>query len=478
MNSVDVIVIGAGPAGCMLAGEIARTGHSVVVLDKRDGVSPHSRAFAVHARTLELLDTRGLADDLIATGTITHTLSLWRGASVDLSRLRTPFPYVLVTPQVHVDRALETYARTQGARVERGVTVTGLEQDDAGVRVRAVSSDGTEQTWTAEYAVGADGVHSTVRGLLGQAFPGREVLRSMVLSDAKLDRPPTDAITVNVGGDCFAFLAPYGEGWFRVIAWDRRAHHRDDAPVELEEVRGLLQRAMGTDYGLSDIRWYSRFACDERQVEQYRTGRVVLVGDAAHAHSPAGGQGMNTGIQDAANLGWKLAAALDGAPNVLDTYQDERHPVGKMVLRTSGLTIRTMTMKPAIVRRLRQRLVSALVRRHFVSDLVTRTFSGIGISYARGRGDHPLVGTRVSDVRLTDGTVADALQHPGFLLVAGRGDDRVQAPVPVVRRADDGPSILVRPDGYIAWAGDHTSREWRTALSRWTGSTPATADAG
>ncbi|MGU3433232.1 FAD-dependent monooxygenase [Actinomycetes bacterium M1A6_2h] len=477
MNAIEVIVIGAGPAGCMLAGEIARTGHSVVVLDKRDAVSPHSRAFAVHARTLELLDTRDLASGLIATGTAAAQLSLWRGASVDLSRLRTQFPYVLVTPQENVDRALETYARAQGARIERGVTVTALEQDDTGVRVRAVSGDGTEHTWTADYAVGADGAHSTVRGLLGQAFPGREVLRSMVLSDAKLDRPPLDAITVNIGGDCFAFLAPFGEGWFRVIAWDRRANHSDDAPVELEEIRGLLERAMGTDYGLSDIRWYSRFACDERQVEQYRTGRVLLVGDAAHAHSPAGGQGMNTGIQDAANLGWKLAAALDGAPDVLDSYQDERHPVGKMVLRTSGLTIRTMTMKPAVVRRMRQRLVSVLVRRHVVSDLVARTFSGIGISYARGRHDHPLVGTRVTDVELTDGTVADALRQPGFLLVAGRGNDTVQAPISVVRRADDGPSILVRPDGYIAWAGDHTTRAWLTTLSRWTGSSPATADA-
>jgi 2-polyprenyl-6-methoxyphenol hydroxylase-like FAD-dependent oxidoreductase len=449
----DVVVVGAGPAGSMVAAELARAGRSVTVLERHAQPSTLSRAFGVHARTLEVLDSRGLADRLLATGRRAPALRLWRGAELDLGKLPSRFPFVLVTPQGNVDRLLEDEARAQGAEIVRGVTVTSVTQDAGSVLVRA-----GDRRYRASYVVGADGVHSTVREQIGQPFPGDSVLRSIMLADAYLADPPRELITVNAVKDCFAFLAPFGDGWFRIIAWDRRHQAAETDPVDVEDIRDVLRRAMGTDYGLGEVRWKSRFASDERQVPQYRTGRVFLAGDAAHVHSPAGGQGMNTGIQDAVNLGWKLAAVLNGADEaILDSYQEERHPVGKMVLRSSGATIRAMIIRTAPGRFLRDNLIRAVLHTPPVARKIAGMFSGVGISYHR-RGQHKLVGTRYPGLR-----------HPGFVLVIPEGTEVTDAPIPVVRRDDDGPGLLVRPDGYVAWAGDVSGGDWRRALRAWVG---------
>src|SRR5437764_7161611 len=169
-------------------------------------------------------------------------------------------------------------------------------------------------------------------------FPGRSAVQSVMLADVRLTDAPADVLTVNAVGDAFGFMAPFGDGWYRVIAWDKRRQRPDDAPVDLEEIRAVIRRALGTDYGMHDARWMSRFHSDERQAPRYRVGRVFLAGDAAHVHSPAGGQGMNTGLQDAANLSWKLAAAVHGwgGERLLDSYHEERYSVGRQVLRSSG----------------------------------------------------------------------------------------------------------------------------------------------
>jgi len=254
----DVVVAGAGPAGLMLAGEVARTGHSVLVVERRAERSPLSRAFGVHARTLEALDSRGLADALVPTGARVEALRLFGSVRLDLSRLPSRFPFLLVTPQTHVDRLLEEYARAGGAVLERGAALTGLEQHDDGVRVTLSTSSGPRSV-TGGYLVGADGVHSTVRDLLGLPFPGRAVLRSIMLADVRLAHPPEDVLAVNAVGGAFAFVAPFGDGWWRVFAWNRDHQVDDTAPLDFEEVRAVTRRALGTDLGMHGPRWSARF---------------------------------------------------------------------------------------------------------------------------------------------------------------------------------------------------------------------------
>src|SRR3989440_1490681 len=333
---MDVIVVGAGPTGLLLAGDLAAAGVSCTVLERRVEESNLTRAFAVHARTLEELDARGLADALVETGKPLRQLRLFGGVQVDLSILPSRYPYVLITPQYHVEKLIKARAEKAGARIVSGAEVAGLRQDADSVEL----TDHAGTTYRARYVVGADGVGSAVRKLLGLPFPGKAIVRSIMLADVRLSDPPPDVLSVNAVGDSFAFVAPFGDGWYRIFAWNRSNKVTDSAPLDLHEIRETTRRALGTDFGMHDPRWMSRFHSDERQSPAYRVGRVFLAGDAAHVHSPAGGQGMNTGLQDAANLGWKLAAAVRGEVDLLDTYQTERHPVGRMGLRSSGATIR------------------------------------------------------------------------------------------------------------------------------------------
>ena len=234
----------------------------------------------------------------------------------------------------------------------------------------------------------------------------------------------------------------------------------DSEPVDDNEIVDVLARVVRTDLGVIDIGWKSRFHCDERQVEQYRHDRVFLAGDAAHVHSPMGGQGMNTGIQDAANLAWKIDAVLDGADDrLLDTYQEERHPIGRRVLLQSGLISRAVTVHPRSARWLRNLLAPKLLRIPAVRDFVAGSFAGTTLRYGR-RG---LVGTRATQIPLTEGRLT-ALQRTGeFVFVREHGAAEVEAPGMVqAERADDGPAVLVRPDGYIGWTGA-SAREWARA---------------
>ncbi|TWF74796.1 2-polyprenyl-6-methoxyphenol hydroxylase-like FAD-dependent oxidoreductase [Pseudonocardia hierapolitana] len=470
----EVVVVGAGPTGLLLAGDLAAAGVRVTVLERRLHESNLTRAFVVHARTLEQLDARGVADRLLATGTKVDHFRLFGSVSVDLAPLPSRFPFMLVTPQFEVERVLTERALAAGATLLRGADVRDVRQTADHVEV-TYTLDGAERTVRAAYLVGADGHHSAVRRELGLGFPGRSVVRSLVLADLRMTDPPTEQLTVDGNADGFCFVVPFGDGWYRVIARDRRKELPDDAPVELDEIAWVARRVFGTDFGMHDPRWMSRFHSDERQVERYRVGRVFLAGDAAHVHSPAGGMGMNTGLQDAADLGWKLAAAVQGrgGDRLLDTYHDERHPVGRMVLRMSGGLLQAALLRSRLARTIRNIVFPAAFALPPIGAMARLRQSGIGISYGRPRGAHRLVGTRAADVTADDGTrLYEALRGGRFVLVAPPG---FATPGGVAAHVVSGAetALLVRPDGYVAWAGRNPDG-LRAALADW-GATPAVA---
>jgi 2-polyprenyl-6-methoxyphenol hydroxylase-like FAD-dependent oxidoreductase len=479
-----VLVAGAGPTGLLLAGDLAEAGVPVTVVERRDRESNLSRAFAVHARTLEQLDARGLADELIATGQRLTELRFLRGARLGLDTLPSRFPFVLITPQYQAERLLERRARAAGAEIVTGTEVTGLQDGDDGVLVRTRGPDGAAGERRAAYLAGTDGVRSTVRHALRLPFPGKSVLRSVMLADVRLARPPADVLTVSANHAGLAFVAPFGDGWYRVIAWNRHHEVPDTAPVDLAEIRQLMRDVLGTDFGLGEARWTSRFHNDERQALRYRAGRVFLAGDAAHVHSPAGGQGMNTGLQDAANLSWKLAAVAKGRPDggLLDTYHAERYPVGRFVRRLSHGLLRLALVEPGALRQAAALAAQAAGRLPLIAGRAAESISGIGIGYPAGPRSHPLAGRRAPDIPLAGsgpGRLYEALRDGRFVLLADDGraaaasgwaGELTQA-VP-----GGGPArmALVRPDGYYAWATDESDpaardSALRQALTDWCG---------
>ncbi|WP_326688725.1 FAD-dependent monooxygenase [Streptomyces sp. NBC_01795] len=474
-QEAEVLVVGAGPTGLLLAGDLAASGRRVTLIERRDDTAGNlTRALVVHARTLEQLDARGLADELVKAGHPVEGLRLFGTATLDPTSLPTRFPFVLVVGQYEVERLLERRAREAGVVFRHGAELAALRQDAHGVEAD-IREGGKARTLRARYLVGADGVHSKVREELGLPFPGKSVLRSIVLADVRLAEPPKAPFTVNATERAFALVATFGDGWYRVMGWRRGRQLPDSAPAELEEVREFTRLALGSDFGMHDARWISRFHSDERQAPAYRVGRVFLAGDAAHVHSPAGGMGMNTGLQDAANLSWKLTAVLDdtSASTLLDTYEAERHPVGKVVLRTSGAIIRVALMHFPGSHTLRTVAGSLVNRIRPMAKRAIMTVSGIGLSYPARPGSHRLAGRRAPDLALASGRLYETLREGRFVLVTPHGAPSRAEDPRFVHEESAGAgrhTLLIRPDGYIAWAGEGPAPEGlEAALTEWTG---------
>ncbi|MBT2411951.1 FAD-dependent monooxygenase [Streptomyces sp. ISL-12] len=464
-----VIVVGAGPTGLLLAGDLAAAGVPVTLVEKRPSrISNLSRAFGLHARSMEQLDARDLAEPLEAIGRRLEHLRFF-DLALDFAALPSRFNHVLMVPQYEVEKVLRRRAVEAGAELRYETEVTGLRQDPSGVTVAVRGPDGNPGELRARYVVGADGVRSAVRHAVGLPFPGRAVIRSVVIADVRFAEEYGAQLTGDFVPGAFVVVAPFGDGYHRVVGWQRERNVPDSEPVDLAEVKELVRRVTGRDYGMHDPRWLSRFHSEERQVPAYRVGRVFLAGDAAHVHSPAGGQGMNTGLQDAANLSWKLAAVLHGrAPGtLLDSYQSERHPVGRAVLRSSGGMIRlAMASRPG-ARALRSAAVTALDHAAPVRRRVVGQIAGVGYRYDAPRGAHRLTGRRVPDVALAGGgRLYEALRGGRFVLISpdatapdamrdGDGRDGRADRLAVERWASGRrTAVLVRPDGYVAWAAE------------------------
>jgi 2-polyprenyl-6-methoxyphenol hydroxylase-like FAD-dependent oxidoreductase len=471
VETPDVVVVGAGPTGLMLACELALGGAGVKLLDERTDMPNITRAFAVHARTLELLDARGLADGLLSRGVPVYEVAPPGGTTLNLCELPTRYGMVLIVPQSGTEKVLAARANELGIEIVHGAEVVGLTQDDDGVSLECAGGD----TVRAAYVIGCDGAHSTVRSQLGIDFVGKQYETHILLADVQLIRAPSETLTGITNEKGVVLVIPFGDGWFRAIVWDRlREQAPLREPVTSEEIRDSFERIAGHDFGMTEMRWSSRFLSERRQARHYRKGRAFLAGDAAHVHSPLGGQGMNTGIGDAMNLGWKLAAAVRGSapPWLLDSYEAERHPVGAEVLQLTDAFNQLVLSHSKAGRLLRTAVVGTATRLPRGRRLIGERLSGIGIAYPHQRGDDWMVGRRMPDIVCDGKRVYELLRDGKFVLVTA-------APVEldrpdIVHAVDAHPElpdgVLIRPDSYVAWASERLpdAAEVAAAVDHWT----------
>jgi len=499
MTEHAVVIAGGGPAGMMLAAELALAKVDVAVVERRpDHVLVGSRAGGFHSRTIEVLDQRGVADRFLAEGQMAQ-VAQFAETRLDMSDFPTRHPYSLGIWQNQIERIMAAWIAELPVRIRYGCEVEGFAQDDTGVDVEL--SDG--EPLRAQYLVGCDGGRSVIRGAAGIEFPGWDPTRSNLIAEVEMAEEPELGIRRDENGI-------HGLGRLEYEIRDGEVVYMDGGPVRvmvteahvgprteptLRDLSEALITVYGTDFGIHNPTWISRFTDMTRQAAAYRAGRVLLAGDSAHVHYPAGGQGLSLGVQDAVNLGWKLAQVVNGTSpeSLLDTYQDERHPVAARALR--------YTMAQTALQRGDERIralvdvVSELANMDEPRKRLVGIISGLDIRYDLGEG-HPLLGRRMPDLDLVtaDGPLRlFELLHDAKPVLLNLGEpggfditpwaDRVQLidaeyvgpwELPVLGAISAPSAVVIRPDGYVAWVGDRTHLGLPEALTTWFGPPAAT----
>jgi 2-polyprenyl-6-methoxyphenol hydroxylase-like FAD-dependent oxidoreductase len=492
----DVVIAGAGPTGLMLACELRLGGADVTVVDRLAERTGEVRAAGMHARTLEVLDQRGVLDRFLAVGepqSVSHFSGLW----LDFDNFESRHPRPLMILQPVIERLLEEWAAELGVRVRWSSEVSGIRQDGGGVTVELGTGESAPARLRARYLVGCDGGHSAVRKLAGIAFPGTSATMTALLGDVELPDLPEDYIFMRRCPDGHFSVIALEPGWRRVVTYDYKHVADPDEPATFEQLRESLVRLAGTDWGMHSPRWISRFTDAARQASRYRMGRVLLAGDAAHVHNPAGGQGLNIGVQDAVNLGWKLASVVRGqAPeSLLDSYHFERHPVGERLLHNTQA--QAALARPGAQMDALRDVFGSLIVFDDVNRYLRGMLSALDIRYPTD-GHHPLAGRRVPDADLkTSGGVTRVYEllhaaRPVLLDLCGSAEVAAAAAgwadrIDLIRtRSEDDrwadpiageipapAALLIRPDGHVAWVavadGTPGTAALRTALATWFG---------
>jgi 2-polyprenyl-6-methoxyphenol hydroxylase-like FAD-dependent oxidoreductase len=482
MTEHAVVIAGGGPTGLMLAGELALAEIDVVIVERR--TSQHldgSRAGGLHSRTIEVLDQRGIAERFLTEGQ-THPFVGYAGTFLDISDFPTRHNYILALWQNHIERILAGWVGELGVPILYGREVVGFAQDDSGVEIEL-----DDRSLRGEYLVGCDGGRSMIRKTAGIDFPGWDPSASYLIAQVEMDEEPEIGMRPEGGG-----IGPVnreeGGGPYGVVLLEMDVDHASDPT--LQYLREALVAAYGTDFGAHSPTWISRFTDMTRQAASYRERRVLLAGDAAHIHGPQGGQGLNTGVQDAVNLGWKLAQVVKEASpeSLLDTYHAERHPVGARVLRNTMAQV-ALARSDERSKALRGAMLELLAMDE-PRKRIAAMISGLDIHYDLGEG-HPLLGRRMPDVDLdtADGSRRlFTLLHDARPLLLSFADSAASDISPWANRVrwvdarHDGvwelpllgevaapPAVLIRPDGHVAWAGELDDPELPRALATWFG---------
>jgi len=483
MTHHEVVIAGGGPTGLMLAAELALAGVDVVIVERRanqdlDG----SRAGGLHSRTIEVLDQRGIAERFLAEGQV-HPFVGYAGTFLDIDDFPTRHNYILALWQSRIEQILAGWVEELEVPILRALEVVGFAQDESGVDVD-LSDDGSLR---ARYLVGCDGGRSLVRKTAGIDFPGWDPTSSYLIAQVEMEEEPEVGMRPE-GGGIGPVNREVGGNPYGVVLLEKEIEHT--AEPTLQYLSEMLVAAYGTDYGVHNPTWISRFTDMSRQAASYRERRVLLAGDAAHVHGPQGGQGLNTGVQDAVNLGWKLAQVVNGTSpeSLLDTYHAERHPVGARVLQNTMGQVALMRIDERS-RALRDTVLELLGMdepRRRIAGMI----SGLDIHYDLGDG-HPLLGRRMPDLDLDTGqgpTRVFTLLHNAQPVLLNLGEpggfdispwaNRVRSvdarhdgvwELPVLGEIAAPPAVLVRPDGHVAWAGDLTDPELPRALTTWFG---------